>query len=91
VLDQSRGSPAESFTTAYLHRPEDLRREVMDAGFEVDGLYGVEGPGWILPDFLDRWNDERRRDVLVHVACARESEPAMVGSSAHLIVIGHKP
>ena len=43
------------FTTAYFHRPEDLRQEVLDAGFAVEGLFGVEGPGWILPDLLDRW------------------------------------
>ena len=79
------------FTTAYLHRPEDLRREVVDAGFETVGLFGVEGPGWLLPDFMDRWNDEGRREVLLGVARMLESEPGMVGSSAHLIVVGRKP
>jgi ubiquinone/menaquinone biosynthesis C-methylase UbiE len=78
------------FTTAYFHRPEDLRREVMDAGFDVEGLYGVEGPGWILPDFADRWNDPARRDILVQVARALESEPSVLGCSAHLIVVGRK-
>jgi ubiquinone/menaquinone biosynthesis C-methylase UbiE len=78
------------FTTAYLHRPEDLRREVADAGFAVEGLYGVEGPGWILGDVEDRWNDPDRRDLLLHVARALESEPSVLGSSAHLIVVGRK-
>lgn len=79
------------FTTAYFHRPEDLRGEVTEAAFEVEGLYGVEGPGWLLPDFVERWNDERRREVLVAVARLLESEPAMIGSSAHLVVVGRKP
>jgi ubiquinone/menaquinone biosynthesis C-methylase UbiE len=79
------------FTTAYFHRPEDLRREVMDAGFDVEGLYGVEGPGWILPDFLDRWTDPARREILVQVARALEAEPTVLGCSAHLIVVGRKP
>lgn len=78
------------FTTAYLHRPEDLRNEVAAAGLEVVGLYGVEGPGWILPDFDARWADRDRREVLLHVARALESEPSVLGSSAHLIVVGHK-
>ena len=78
------------FTTAYFHRPEDLRREVMDAGFDVEGLYGVEGPGWILPDLADRWTDPARRDILVQVARALESEPSVLGCSAHLIVVGRK-
>lgn len=79
------------FTTAYFHRPEELRREVADAGFEVEGLYGVEGPGWMLPDFIDRWNDPERHDILLQVARALESEPSVLGCSAHLIVVGRKP
>lgn len=79
------------FTTAYFHRPEDLRREMEDAGFEVVGFYGVEGPGWILGDFVDRWNDPQRREILLDVARKLESEPSVLGVSAHLIVVGRKP
>src|SRR5262249_27080483 len=64
------------FTTAYFHRPEELRLEVESAGLHVEGLYGVEGPGWILPNFMDRWNDERSRDDLIRLARLLESEPA---------------
>lgn len=93
LLDGHHENPTDRldyFTTAYFHRPEDLRREVMEAGFQVDGLYGVEGPGWMLPDFTDRWNDPERRDILVQVARALESEPSVLGCSAHLIVVGRK-
>ncbi|MFL5583606.1 MAG: class I SAM-dependent methyltransferase [Gemmatimonadaceae bacterium] len=78
------------FTTAYFHWPEDLRREVSDAGFEVVALYGVEGPAWILPDFVERWNDPERRAIILQVARALESEPSVLGCSAHLIVVGRK-
>ena len=79
------------FTTAYFHRPEDLRSEVIEAGFEPLGLYGVEGPGWMLPDFDERWNDSDRREILIRTARALESEPAVMGCSAHLIMAGRKP
>ena len=79
------------FTTAYFHRPEDLRREVSDAGFAVDGLYGVEGPGWILPDLVERWKDQERREIILQVARALEAEPSVIGCSAHLIVVGRRP
>ena len=78
------------FTTSYLHRPEDLRDEVSSGGFDVEGLYGIEGPGWMLSDFNDRWNDPKRREVLVDVARKLEAEPSMRGASAHLLVVGRK-
>jgi SAM-dependent methyltransferase len=79
------------FTTAFFHRPEDLQSEAGGAGFDVVGLYGIEGPAWMLPDFADRWDDEKRRDVMVRVARLIESEPAMIGVSAHMMVVGRKP
>ena len=79
------------FTTAYFHRPEDLQTEVVGAGFEAEGLYGVEGPGWMLKDFDERWNDPGRREILIQTARALESEPAVMGCSAHLIAVGRKP
>jgi ubiquinone/menaquinone biosynthesis C-methylase UbiE len=78
------------FTTAYFHRPEELRAEIEEAGLVVEGLYGIEGPGWILTDLADRWADSARRATLLHVARLLEREPAMLGSSAHLLAVGRK-
>lgn len=78
------------FTTAYFHRPEDLRREVSVAGFHVEGLYGVEGPGWILPDITERCSDPSRCDMLLRAARALESDPSVIGVSAHLLVVGRR-
>lgn len=94
LLDGHHQNPTERldyFTTAYFHRAEDLRREVIEAGFGVEGLYGVEGPGWILPDLVERWNDPDRREIILQVARVLESEPSVIGCSAHLIVVGRKP
>jgi hypothetical protein len=94
LLDGHHSNPTnrlDYFTTAYFHRPEDLRREVIGAGFDVEGLYGVEGPGWILPDLAERWNDPERREIILCAARMFESEPSVLGFSAHLIVVGRKP
>jgi SAM-dependent methyltransferase len=93
LVDGNHRNPTDQldyFTTAYFHRPEDLRKEVMDAGLDVEGLYGIEGPGWILPDLADRWNDPERRDIVIRIARMLESEPAMLGCSAHLMVVARK-
>jgi ubiquinone/menaquinone biosynthesis C-methylase UbiE len=44
------------FTTAYFHRPEELRAEIEGAGFRHVRVLGVEGPAWLLPDFDTRWD-----------------------------------
>ncbi|MDR3773730.1 MAG: methyltransferase domain-containing protein [Terracidiphilus sp.] len=84
-------SRPDYFTTAYFHRPEDLRAEVLDAGLELTGLFGIEGPGWILPDIAERLADDRRRHDLLRVARMLEAEPSMLASSAHLLVVARKP
>jgi ubiquinone/menaquinone biosynthesis C-methylase UbiE len=84
------GDPAY-FTTAYFHRPEDLRAEVEAAGFADVRVLGVEGPGWILTDFDARWEDPALRWDLLELAQALEAEPAVVGASAHLLGLGRRP
>ena len=84
------GGRLDYFTTTYFHRPEELRDEVARAGFEVEGLYGIEGPAWMLPDFDDRWSDDGRREIILQVARKLESEEAILGCSAHLLVVGRK-
>ena len=78
------------FTTAYFHAPEELRGETQQVGLAVKGLYGVEGPGWILPDFDERWTNPEQRKALLHVARLLESEPSVLGCSAHLLVVATK-
>jgi ubiquinone/menaquinone biosynthesis C-methylase UbiE len=78
------------FTTAYFHRPDELRAEVAAAGFECRGVFGIEGPGWMLADFDERWSDARKREDLVRVASALEGEASIVGLSAHLLAVGVK-
>jgi SAM-dependent methyltransferase len=79
------------FTTAYFHRPESLREEALSAGLLAEGLFGVEGPGWLLPDVSARLEDARRRADLLRIARMFESEPSMLGISAHLLLVGRKP
>ncbi len=91
--DGQHRNPSERldyFTTTYFHRPEDLSAEVSAEGFLIDGLYGIEGPGWILPDIAARLEDPRQRADLLYVARALESEPSVVGMSAHLLVVARK-
>jgi ubiquinone/menaquinone biosynthesis C-methylase UbiE len=78
------------FTTAYFHRPDELQAEVVSVGFNCQAVFGLEGPGWVLSDFDDRWADTRKREDLLRVARALEREVSVVGLSAHLLAVGSK-
>ncbi len=78
------------FTTAYLHRPEELRAELEEAQLTVDAVVGVEGPGWLLGDLDDWLSDPQRRDKLLAVLRRIEAEPSIMGVSAHLLAVGHR-
>jgi len=79
------------FTTAYFHRPDELQAELASAGFTCEGVFGLEGPGWIFADFDERWADSRRREDLLGVARAVEQEGSVIGMSAHLLAVGTRP
>jgi 2-polyprenyl-3-methyl-5-hydroxy-6-metoxy-1,4-benzoquinol methylase len=75
------------FTTAYLHHPDELRKEAESAGVEVVDVIGVEGlAGW-LPQLGERWANLVERDVILFSAQAIEAEPSLSGLSAHLIAV----
>jgi SAM-dependent methyltransferase len=93
LRDGQHRNPTERldyFTTAYFHRPEELAAEVRAAGLALDGVYGLEGPGWILPDVAERMGDADRRASLLRVARMVETEPSVLGSSAHLLAVAQR-
>jgi len=79
------------FTTAYFHTPEDFAEELTETGYEEVRVFGVEGPGWLLPDFEARWRDDDSRSHVLTVARLLERESSVVGVSAHLVGAGSKP
>jgi SAM-dependent methyltransferase len=72
------------FTTAYMHHPDELRDEVVESGFTLDALFGVEGPGWPLKA---DWDDPSMRAQMLYAARAVEREPTLLGMSPHLLVV----
>jgi ubiquinone/menaquinone biosynthesis C-methylase UbiE len=79
------------FTTAYFHHPDELAREVGAAGLVPLGVFGIEGPGWMLPDVGRRMADPGQRERLVRIARMLEAEPFVLGCSAHLLAVARRP
>ena len=82
---------ASYFTTAFFHHPDELTQEIEEAGFELLSLLGIEGPGWLLPDFDAQWAKPERRASFLEAARAVEAEPSLAGMSAHLMAFARKP
>jgi ubiquinone/menaquinone biosynthesis C-methylase UbiE len=57
------------FTTAFLHHPEELKTEIKEAGLQCEGVFAIEGPGWLLQNFEEHWGDSARRDRLLEAIC----------------------
>lgn len=79
------------FTTAFFHRPEELRDEIAEAGFGEAGIFAVEGPAFFLPDFAARWSRPEARDTLLRFLRTVETEPLLMGASPHLLACVRRP
>lgn len=75
---------------SYFHWPSEARDEVGLSGLTPIELYGIEGPGWIAPDFEERWQTEEGRGVILETARFCETEPQLQILSAHLLAFGRR-
>jgi len=80
------------FTNAYFHTLDELSLEIKKVDFELDGIFGVEGPGFLMPDseIARFWQDKNLRELLLYVARITEQEPTLSGTSAHLLAVAFK-
>ena len=78
------------FTTAYFHRPEELVNELARAGFKLEKLAAIEGPGWMAKDFDRLWRDVVQRERLLRYIRTLEYAPELVGASPHFMAIARK-
>ncbi len=79
------------FTTAFMHLPRQLVEELQSAGFDDVSVFGIEGPGYLVRDFDERWADDSRRTALVRAAQLVESDPELLALGGHLLAHGRMP
>jgi SAM-dependent methyltransferase len=90
-LDATFRPPAEAtpgfVPLAYFHSPDELASEAVEVGLRVAGTYGVEGAGWLVPDFDARWDDPAERQLLIDRAKQIEQVPELMGLHSHWITV----
>lgn len=93
LVDGQHRSPNNNpayFTTTFFHHPEELKAEVKEAGFLCDKILSIQGPGWLLQNFQEHWDDPKRRETLLEAIRWLEAEPTLLGMSAHIMAVGKK-
>src|SRR5688572_13216074 len=78
------------FTEAHFHSQLEIEEEFMVAGFTHFSIKAIEGFGWLVPGFINRWNDDTWREKLIHYIQKTESDPVMIGMSAHVMTVARK-
>jgi hypothetical protein len=83
TVRHGRDDARSGFTTAYFHSPSELAGDFTAAGLGHPELFGTEGPLWAALDVAGA----QLTDPLFAMACARafETDPAIMGASAHLL------
>jgi ubiquinone/menaquinone biosynthesis C-methylase UbiE len=76
------------FTTAFFHHPDELKAELVEAGMLVDEIFGIQGPGWIVPDFEENLKSAERLGILVEIARRMEKDPVL---SPHMLAAARRP
>jgi len=87
-LSNDPGQVPEGAFWAYFHHATDLGPEVEQAGFSLGRLLPVEGFAWLLGNLEDLL---AQPENLLRAIRLTESEPSMLGASAHVIAVGCKP
>jgi ubiquinone/menaquinone biosynthesis C-methylase UbiE len=79
------------FTDAHFHTQKEIEEEFSAAGFNSHQNIAIEGFGWLVPNFMNRWNDNNSRKKLLDYIRQTENDPVMIGMSAHIMTIAVKP
>jgi ubiquinone/menaquinone biosynthesis C-methylase UbiE len=78
------------FTDTFFHHPDELKAEVVGSGFQIAGLFAVEGISYLMQDFDKHWNVEGYREFLLEIIGKVEQEPSLIGASPHILCVGVK-
>jgi len=79
-----------NFTSAYFHNPEEFADEFKASEFVLEDFVGVEGPGWLAPNFPVLWSDPNRRAQILEAAESLERRRDIMGMNKHVMAVGRK-
>jgi len=88
-INISKGNK-DHFTTAYFHKPDELKEEIEESGFQLKKLLSIEGVSWTLPNLDKYLADGKNKKILLELLKKTESESSLLGYSPHIMAIAVK-
>ena len=80
----------EYFTTAFLHKPEELKTEIIKSGLKFEKMLAIDSFGWLLPEMGKNLVNRRYRELLLQSIRTIEENTSTMGVSAHIMGVSTK-
>lgn len=84
-------STQEDFTFGYFHHPHELIQEIETARFNTVTLHAIEGPIWASSLIDPLTQDPTNWAKFIALLDAIETDPTLIGASAHIMALAKKP
>jgi ubiquinone/menaquinone biosynthesis C-methylase UbiE len=76
--------------SAYFHRPDELKAEFEEAGFNYLATYPVEGLIWMDKNYFETRSDPKKKERIMELMQLTENDPALLSLSPHMMIAGRK-
>jgi len=78
------------FTTAYFHHPDEIEGEISNAGFALEKLLAIEGPGWLELRKDTEETDSSKLQTIIEVVRTVEEDRSLLPLSDHIAAVARK-
>ena len=76
--------------TSLFHSIGDIKKELSAIGLNLEKILSIEGPGWIVPEFKEKWNNKDSRNRLLNLVKMCEEDEDIVAMSPNIMSIARK-
>lgn len=76
------------FTTAYLHHPDELKEEITNSGFALEGLFAIESFAQFIPEVERKCENKEYLELLLGTLRKIECDASLIGVSSHILGVG---
>jgi ubiquinone/menaquinone biosynthesis C-methylase UbiE len=90
-VHENKTDNPEYFTTAYFHKPDELKSEIIASGLTFEKLVAIESLGWIVNDFKHKRENKIYMDKLLNMIRLIEEDVNILAMSPHILGIAKKP